>query len=252
MSQRERDTVMERFRQGNTRILVATDLAARGLDIDWVTHVFNFDIPEDPDGYVHRIGRTGRAGRGGIAITMVEPRQMRQLRVIEHHIGKRIERRMLPSLQDAIKRRQDMLVQQLEQTIADIPGIYTDMAAALLEKHDARQLLAAALKIVLSEAPELETADFDETNADTAHVEIPLGRLQGINPRRLVEFLAANTNIKAREVGDIDIHSNSTYVEVPIVLIDEVYDAFRKYESHHKRDKGPRIANRNRFKSKKA
>lgn len=89
MSQRERDHVMERFRSGNVTTLVATDLAARGLDIEMVSHVFNFDIPEDPDSYVHRIGRTGRAGRDGVAITLVEPSQIRLLRMIERHIGKK-------------------------------------------------------------------------------------------------------------------------------------------------------------------
>lgn len=252
MSQRERDSVMERFRKGNAKILVATDLAARGLDVDWVTHVFNYDIPEDPDSYVHRIGRTGRAGRVGTAITMVEPRQIRQLRVIEQHIGKKIKRQMLPSLQDAINRRKDTMLERLLETSREDMGIYAEMAGNLLEQNDARQLLGAALKLLADDAPELETTDVETMNPDTAHVEIPVGRFQGIHPRRLVEFLTANTSIKPREVGDIDIQGNSSFVEVPMVLVDEVYDAFSKFESNRKRDKGPRIANRNRSKSKRA
>jgi ATP-dependent RNA helicase DeaD len=105
MTQRERDNVMERFRKGNVTILAATDLAARGLDIEMVSHVFNFDLPEDPDSYVHRIGRTGRAGRDGIAISFVEPRQMQQIKLIEHHIGKKIMRRHPPSSRDAVESR---------------------------------------------------------------------------------------------------------------------------------------------------
>lgn len=252
MSQRERDSVMDRFRKGNAKILVATDLAARGLDVELVTHVFNYDIPEDPDGYVHRIGRTGRAGRVGTAITMVEPRQIRQLRVIEQHIGKKIKRQMLPSLQDAIKRRQDSLLERLLETSQGDLSSYETMVKNLTEQNDIRKLLAAALKLLGDEEPELETTDVEVMNPDTAHVELPVGRFQGIHPRRLVEFLTANTSIKPREVGDIDIQGNSTFVEVPMVLVDEVYDAFRKYESNRKRDKGPRIANRNPSKNRKA
>ncbi|MGI5921078.1 MAG: DEAD/DEAH box helicase, partial [Syntrophomonadaceae bacterium] len=112
MSQRERDHVMDRFRKGKLEILTATDLAARGLDIDVVTHVFNFDIPEDPDSYVHRIGRTGRAGRTGTAITLLEPGQLRTLRIIEKHIGTRIHRQMLPELRGVVEHRQESMIKK--------------------------------------------------------------------------------------------------------------------------------------------
>jgi len=231
MSQRERDHVMERFRNGNVEILVATDLAARGLDVEMVTHVFNYDIPEDPDGYVHRIGRTGRAGRDGVAITLVEPRQIRQLKIIEKHIGRKINRQVLPSLKDAIERRQEMLVSKLIEAADREQGIYRDMAGELLERYDAQYLLAAALNLIACEAPQLETANVEDIHPVTAHVELPMGRLQGVHPRRLVEFLAEHTAIKPRQVGDIEIHGNSTLVEIPLVYVDQVYDAFSLYES---------------------
>lgn len=234
MTQRERDNVMERFRQGNVSILVATDLAARGLDIEMVSHVFNFDIPEDPDSYVHRIGRTGRAGRDGIAITFVEPRQIRQLRIIEQHIGKKIMRRRLPSLKDALESRQESLSKRLLEAAREDLDIYQRMADQFLADNDARTLLAAALKIIAAGEPEMELAELEAGNYDTAHVELPLGRVQGINPRRLVEFLSANTSLTPRQVGDIEIHSNTSYVEVPMYKIDEVYEAFNNFEQNRK------------------
>lgn len=246
MSQRERDHVMERFRNGNIEILVATDLAARGLDVEMVSHVFNYDIPEDPDGYVHRIGRTGRAGRDGVAITLVEPRQIRQLKIIEKHIGKKINRQILPSLQDAIDRRQEILVNRLIATADEDQGIYRDMAKDLLERYDAQYLLGAALKMIACEAPQLETADIEEIQTATAHVELPLGRFQGIHPRRLIEFLAAHTAITPHQVGDIDIQGNSTLVEVPVDFVDQVYEAFDQYQNSFKNSKRARFSAKRR------
>lgn len=237
MSQRERDNVMERFRKGNICILVATDLAARGLDVDMVTHVFNFDIPEDPDSYVHRIGRTGRAGRDGIAITLVEPRQIRQLRVIEHHIGKKINRRSLPSLQDAMERRQELLTQRLVEAAQHDLNFYQNIAGQLMQNHDPAIMLAAALKLLADGEPELELAEVEASTGDTAHVELPIGRMQGMYPRRLVEFLTANTSLSPRQVGDIEIQGNTTYVEVPMAKVDEVYEAFTNFESKRKNNR---------------
>ncbi|CFX26696.1 RNA helicase, DEAD-box type, Q motif [Syntrophomonas zehnderi OL-4] len=237
MSQRERDSVMERFRKGHISILVATDLAARGLDIDMVTHVFNFDIPEDPDSYVHRIGRTGRAGRDGVAITMVEPRQIKQLRVIEHHIGKKICRRSLPSLKDAMASRQRLLTTRLMEASHGDLSIYQSIAGELIQQNDPHTMLAAALKLLADGEPALELAEVEIINADTAHVELPVGKMQGMHPRRLVEFLTANTSLTPRQVGDIEIQSNTTYVEVPVTKIDEVYEAFKKYESKRKNNR---------------
>jgi len=252
MSQRERDHVMERFRKGNIEILVATDLAARGLDVDMVTHVFNYDIPEDPDGYVHRIGRTGRAGRDGVAITLVEPRQIRQLKIIEKHIGKKINRQMLPSLQDAIDRRQEMLISKLIETADQDQGMYHDMAKDLLERYDAQYLLGAALKLIACEAPQLETAEVEDIHPVTAHVELPLGRFQGIHPRRLVEFLTTYTSITPRQVGDIEIQGNSTLVEIPMTFVDQVYAAFSQYESSLKGNKRPRLSSQRRTAGRQA
>ncbi len=251
MSQRERDNVMERFRKGNISLLVATDLAARGLDIDMVTHVFNFDIPEDPDSYVHRIGRTGRAGRDGIAITMVESKQIRQLRMIEQHIGKKISRRSLPSLQDAMERRQESLTSRLIEAAQEDLNIYQDMANKLIQEHDPQIMLAAALKLLAAGEPELELAEVEVINGDTAHVELPIGRMQGMHPRRLVEFLTANTSLTPRQVGDIEIQGNTTYVEIPMAKIDEVYEAFTKFENKRKSNR-PRLGFPKNNRSKRA
>ena len=113
LNQTQRDRVMNRFRSGQVEILVATDVAARGLDIPDVSHVINYDIPWDPESYVHRIGRTGRAGREGDAITLVTPREQRQLRTIERVIGQRLKRLRLPSPADVAARRREAVMDQI-------------------------------------------------------------------------------------------------------------------------------------------
>ncbi|MDD4801514.1 MAG: DEAD/DEAH box helicase [Syntrophomonas sp.] len=254
MSQRERDHVMERFRNGNVGILVATDLAARGLDVEMVTHVFNYDMPEDPDSYVHRIGRTGRAGRDGVAITLVEPKQIRQLKIVEKYIGTRIKRQMLPSLKDAIERRQETLISRLIESADQEQGIYQDMAGELLESYDAQYLLSAALRLIAFDAPQLETAAVENSHQDhtTAHVELPVGKMQGLYPKRLVEFLTSHTGISPRQVGDIEIQGNSTLVEVPMVFVDQVYTAFNQFENSLRANKRPRISSNRRGASRQA
>src|SRR5262249_37311619 len=119
MSQEQRDRVMQRVRSGAAELLVATDVAARGLDIDQLTHVVNFDLPSPPDDYVHRIGRVGRAGRQGVAITLVEPRQHRLLKTIEKQTKQTIAIETLPTVADLRARRLELTRAALQEVLAE-------------------------------------------------------------------------------------------------------------------------------------
>jgi ATP-dependent RNA helicase DeaD len=153
--QSKRDRVMGAFREGSTDILVATDVAARGLDISDVTHVYNFDIPQGPDRYVHRIGRTGRAGKTGIAIMFVTPREMNLLRLIERDMRRSIERRQIPTAAEAFEGKQRVLVESLLGAAggSDISR-YRSIAEGLLSMNDSVTLLSAALKMLSKEKDE--------------------------------------------------------------------------------------------------
>ncbi|BCJ87501.1 DEAD/DEAH box helicase [Effusibacillus dendaii] len=155
LSQRQRDTVMRKFRDGAVEILVATDVAARGLDVSGVTHVYNFDIPQDVDSYVHRIGRTGRAGKSGIASTFVTPREIDHLHLIEKVTKRKIEKRPLPTIAEARIGKQRLAMEQLQNTISseDLGG-YKSLAEEMLEQHDSIQIVSAALKILTKETNE--------------------------------------------------------------------------------------------------
>lgn len=163
LSQARRDQVMRQFKEGNIEVLVATDVAARGLDITGVTHIYNFDIPQDPEGYVHRVGRTGRAGKAGVAVTLVTPREIHHLRVIEKMTRGKITRRPMPTLRDAIEGQQRMAVERLMAAVEkeDIES-YRALAEGLLEETDSVTLLSAALKVITKEPDQTPVALTEE------------------------------------------------------------------------------------------
>ena len=152
LTQSRRDSVMRQFREGTIEVLVATDVAARGLDITGVTHVYNFDIPQDPEGYVHRIGRTGRVGKTGLAITFVTPREIDHLKMIEQMTKRKVIRKPVPTLNEAIAGQQRHAMEKLLQVIEseDIRR-YKGLAEELLEENDSVTLLSAALKLLTKE-----------------------------------------------------------------------------------------------------
>jgi len=145
--------VMRRFKDGAVEVLVATDVAARGLDISDVTHIYNFDIPQDPEGYVHRVGRTGRAGKTGVAVTFVTSREIHHLRLIENMIRGKIARKPIPTIKEAVEGQQRLTVDKLLLAMENgDTGNYKGLAESLLEENDAVALLTAALKVLTKES----------------------------------------------------------------------------------------------------
>ncbi|RNF38565.1 DEAD/DEAH box helicase [Planococcus salinus] len=152
LSQAKRMSVLKQFKAGKIDILVATDVAARGLDISDVSHVYNFDIPQDPESYVHRIGRTGRAGRKGVAVTFVTPREMGYLSIVERTTKKKMEALIPPTADEAVLGQKRVAMEQLvEMTEKNNLGDYRAFATEMLEKFDAVDLVAAALKTMTKE-----------------------------------------------------------------------------------------------------
>ncbi|WLR51048.1 DEAD/DEAH box helicase [Bacillus tianshenii] len=152
LTQSKRMNVLRRFKNGQIDVLVATDVAARGLDISGVTHVYNFDLPQDPESYVHRIGRTGRAGKTGMAISFVEPREMEHLHNIEQKTKRKMTPQTMPSFSDALIGQQRMVVDQLVEAIQneDLTR-YEDAVQELTNSYDVNEVLAAAIKVLIKE-----------------------------------------------------------------------------------------------------
>jgi len=159
LSQNQRDAVMRKFRDGSIDVLVATDVAARGLDISGVTHVINFDLPQDPESYVHRIGRTGRAGKEGTSWTFVTPRETDHLHFIERITRHRITKKPLPTLSEAMEGKQRVVAERIMETLKgdeEEVNPYKWVAMQLLEQYDSVQLLAAAMKLLTGDKKNVE------------------------------------------------------------------------------------------------
>ncbi|MDQ2864755.1 MAG: DEAD/DEAH box helicase [Candidatus Eremiobacteraeota bacterium] len=249
LSQDQRDRVLRRFRDGTSEILVATDVAARGLDIDHLSHVVNFDVPSSPDAYVHRIGRTGRAGREGVAITLAEAREHRLLRNIEQHTKRKIKIESVPTVHDLRERRLELMRASLEEALegGDLDR-YRAVVETLATQHDILDLAAAAIKL----------ADQRQDGGDPNDVEIPastispdrksrdrvpvgprlesheatklyigLGRSNGIRPADIVGAIANEARINSRSIGAIDIADTFSLVEVPTSKADDIIAALR-------------------------
>ncbi len=259
LGQDQRDRVMSRFRDGSIQVLVATDVAARGLDIEQVSHVVNYDVPSDPDAYVHRTGRTGRAGRKGVAITLVEPREQRLLRNIERLIGRKIEIARLPTVADLRARRMELLEGSLrEALLGDDLDRYRGVIEPLAEEFDPFDIALAAASVADlgsgadRDEPELPDLTLRPQRVDPGPRGLPPGprawsgprrefrggdgmirlylgggRQAGIRPADIVGAITAEAGIGGRAIGAIEIFDRYALVEVPDQVADEIIAALR-------------------------
>lgn len=227
MGQQERDRVMKRFREGQADLLIATDVAARGLDIETVTHVINYSLPFDTEQYIHRIGRTGRAGRTGDAITLIEPRERRILRLIEQAIGATIKPARIPTVADVVARRRERFVSTLRERLrtGDFTG-QNSTVAALAPEFEPTEIAAAALQMLWEETvgstlqneeriEEQLAAESERAEPGMTRLFLPLGRQDGLRPGDLVGAIANETGLSGKAVGSIDIFDRTAFVEVP-------------------------------------
>jgi len=249
MQQRQRDAVMGRFRSAKADLLIATDVAARGLDITQLSHVFNYDVPSAPEAYVHRIGRTGRAGREGTAITLAEPREHRLLRSIEHFTKQKIEIGTVPTVADLRARRLDITSASLrEQLLAGDLDDVRVVVETLAAEFNVIDVAAAAVKLAHAsldgggeerDLPVLTPpADRGEDRRpprggprddgrDVTRIFIGAGRRAGVRPGDLVGAITGEAGITSRDIGAIQIADTFSLVEVPEAIADDVVKAMR-------------------------
>ena len=263
MQQRQRETVMARFRSAKADLLIATDVAARGLDIEQLSHVFNYDVPSSPEVYVHRIGRTGRAGREGAAITLAEPREHRLLRSIERLTKQKIETATLPTVADLRAKRLELTRASIHERL--LAGDFDDVRVvveSLAQEFDIVDVAAAAVKVAHAvvagdgEERELPTpppgADGRgrppvrepwrgpaagpreprrrprDDGRPVAKIFIGAGRQAGIRPGDLVGAITNEAGIPASDLGAIEITDRFSLVELPEAVVDDVVAAMRK------------------------
>jgi ATP-dependent RNA helicase DeaD len=222
-TQARRDEVMEKFKKGMLDVLVATDVAARGLDIQNVTHVINYSIPQNPESYVHRIGRTGRAGKSGIAITFVTPREYRSLKLIEKTAKTIIDRQKLPSAKDVIKAREKNIVNDISEIIKNEKhSVYLAAVKELSEGFSFGDIAAAALYAAYGEIRETAVAEEPAAKQGMVRLFMTIGRMDKIKVADIVKSIASEANIPYSKIGNIDVLEKFTFVEVPAELADRV------------------------------
>ena len=234
MKQQQRDRVMDDFRSGNVDILIATDVAARGIDVDDVDMVFNYDIPQDEEYYVHRIGRTGRAGRSGMALSFISGKEVYKLKDIERYCKTKILAKPVPSLDDVKNTKLDNMFDKIRQTIEE--GGLTDMVN-LVEEHvnqeeyTSMDMAAALLKMLIGDTldrvDEVEDFHFDMDRDDSRMVRlfINIGKKDKIKPSNILGAIAGESGMPGKLVGAIDMMDNYTFVDVPAIHAEKVLKA---------------------------
>jgi ATP-dependent RNA helicase DeaD len=255
MDQQQRDRVMGRLRGGSLNLLVATDVAARGLDVEQLTHVVNYDVPSAPDSYVHRIGRVGRAGREGTAITLAEPREYKMLKAIERATGRPIAIEKLPTVADLRARRLELTRAALRQIVLeDDLDAFRAVVEPLGEEFGIYEVALAAVKLASEasgtsrdeeELPEVDLPQPDDRGGRrkaagrdqrrgrpaaeaTTRLFVGTGRSSGVRPQDLVGVIARKSYLTGREIGAIEIADSFSLVEVPEAAADDVVAALRQ------------------------
>jgi ATP-dependent RNA helicase DeaD len=252
LSQEQRTRVLGRLRAETADLLIATDVAARGLDIDTLTHVVNFDVPSAPESYVHRIGRVGRAGRQGTAITLAQPREHRMLKTIERLTKQPIQIETVPTVADLKARRLELTRAALhESLLEDDLEQFRVVFDTLSDDFDPLNVALAAIKLA-HEALSASDGDSEpeipqmtlhrdkkdkrdkagrrpERNAggESVRIYIGLGRAAQVRPQDLVGAITGETTLAGRQIGTIEISDRFSLVEVPVDRVDEVISGLR-------------------------
>ena len=260
LNQDARERTLGRFRKNLVKVLVATDVAARGLDIDDISHVFNYDLPDDPELYVHRIGRTGRAGKTGIAISLVSPGEKRQLRQVEVFIHQSIQRAELPTEDDILVHREERLMnlvkvwlqrgrckreRQLVESLVAAGHDPLEIAAVTLKmaRGEEKQRSIAPISIVADfriERPSRERSRripargpyrpaerFEEPGSQShengmVRLSLNMGKKHGVRPNDIVGTIAFHADIPGSAIGKIFIQDKHSLVDVPETMAEQV------------------------------
>jgi ATP-dependent RNA helicase DeaD len=237
LKQSQRDRVMGGFRKGTIEILIATDVAARGIDVEDVDMVINYDVPQDVEYYVHRIGRTGRAGKSGKAITFVAPKDFTKLREIQHYAKIQIPRIPIPTQNDVAETRTRTMLEKVRETI-NAGGMETYIR--IIEKETEGDLstidiAAALLKLQMEHGTEdvpekREEVDFADTGAEPGMVRffLGVGRIHKVAPKDIVGAIAGETGIPGKAIGAIRILDSYSFVEIPKEHATEVYTIMKE------------------------
>ncbi len=233
VSQMQREKILNRFKKQQINIVVATDVAARGIDVQNLTHVINYSLPQDPQAYVHRIGRTGRAGNEGTAITFITPQEHRRLMMIKRMAKTDIRKEKLPKISDIIDAKKARILAEVER-LADTEtpeGIYM-LARDILANNDPVDAVAALLQHAFED--ELNPANYNEIRnvypkiKGKTRLMISIGKRNNMSKRKLVEFIKKRARIDDRRIDDVQVFNDYSYITVPFRDAERVLQTFKR------------------------
>ncbi|OQY02658.1 MAG: RNA helicase [Desulfobacteraceae bacterium 4572_130] len=253
-SQLQRERTLNKFKKQKINILVATDVAARGIDVNNLTHVINYSIPHDPESYVHRIGRTGRAGNQGTAITFITPNEYRKMMFIQRFAKTDIKKSNVPKIKDIINAKKKKIYDDLTAILEDekkIEDKYYNFADKLIQDNNLTEILPALLKYCFKEElnpdaygkiKEIGAKGKQLDQKGKARLFIALGKKDKISARKLVELIMGKVSIKPRQISDIQVMNRFSFITVPFEKAEKIVISFkekgqRPLISHAKKDK---------------
>lgn len=239
ISQHQRERILDKFKKKRINILVATDVAARGIDIVNLTHVINYSLPQDPESYVHRIGRTGRAGKEGTAITFITSAEYRKLVFIKKLTKTNIRKEKLPAIAEIIQTKRAKIKDRLGVILeSDAYADYLTLADDMLKERDAQKVLAALLKYTfgdeLDEKSYNEIKDVSVNTKGKTRLFVALGSIDRFNPQKLVDFIREKTNVDNRKIQDVRIFENFSFITVPFEEAEIIIQTFKKLKTGNK------------------
>ncbi|MBU3947356.1 MAG: DEAD/DEAH box helicase [Proteobacteria bacterium] len=252
ISQAQRERTLEKFKKQRVNILVATDVAARGIDVNNLTHVINYSLPHDTESYVHRIGRTGRAGNAGTAITFITPSEYKGLMFIQRNAKTDIKKSKVPKVKDIIKAKKKKIYDDLTTILkAEIDADYLSWAQKILEDNNPEEILAAVLNYCFEEELNPDAyGEIEEVGAKVnkqldkqgkARLFVALGKKDKINARKLVELIGGKSSVKSKDISDIQIMDKFSFITVPFEKAEKIVASFKEKGqkpliSHAKKD----------------
>lgn len=233
ISQSMREKILKRFKKRLINILVATDVAARGIDVNDLTHVINYALPQDPESYVHRIGRTGRAGKEGTAVTFITPSEYRKLQFIKRAAKTDIRKAKLPKIQDVIKTKKARIKTNLDEIVGlGLQKEYLAMSRELLSVGEPEEMLAALLQYSFQdELDERNYTEIEDAVIDAkgkTRLFVGQGKIDGLTRKKLIEIIKDKCNIRDNKIRDVIILDKFSFVSLPFNDAERVLSFFNK------------------------
>jgi ATP-dependent RNA helicase DeaD len=239
ISQHQRERILGKFKQKQTNVLVATDVAARGIDIISLTHVINYALPQNPESYVHRIGRTGRAGKGGTAVTFVTPDEYRKLSAIKRMTKTDIQKKRIPEVEDVIYSKKMRIKKNLNDIVqSGQDKEYLDFAREILESGDSERVVSSLIKYSLGE--ELSVRSYGKMksvsvdNKGTTRLFVAKGKADGISIPKILDMIRKMVDVDTRKIRDISIFDKFSFIAAPFDEAEKILQAFKKDKTRKK------------------